>query len=134
MKGVDTNVLVRYLVRDDPDQTAVADRFIEGDCTADAPAFIAHIVLCELVWVLSSGYGYRRSDALKVVEQMLRVAQFRIESLQTVWQALADAREGTADFSDYLLARANGSRGCKYTVRFDKKAGDHEMFQLLRSI
>ena len=131
MKGLDTNVLVRYVVRDRPDQTALSDRFIESECTVDTPGFVAHIVLCELVWVLTSGYGYSRRDSLKVLEQMLRVAQFRIESPQIVWQALADVRARPADFSDFLLARFNKAHGCEYTATFDKKAGGSEMFRLL---
>lgn len=132
MKGLDTNILVRYLVRDEPNQTALANRFIETKCTAEAPGFISHIVLCELVWVLTSGYGYRLYDSLKALEQMLRVSQLRIESPQIVWQALTDTRKGRADFSDYLLARANSAHGCEYTATFDKKAGGHEMFQFLK--
>ncbi len=50
MTGLDTKVLVRYIVRDDPIQTRAADDLIEGQ--PDAPAFINHIVLCEIVWVL----------------------------------------------------------------------------------
>lgn len=133
MKGLDTNILVRYLVRDDSPQTALAERFIETECTVESPGFISHIVLCELAWVLTSGYGYSQHDSLKALQQMLRVTQFRIQSPQIVWQALADTRKGRADFSDYLLARANSSHGCEYTATFDKKAGGHEIFRLIRT-
>ncbi len=133
MKGLDTNILVRYLVRDEHHQTTLADRFIETECSAETPGFISHIVLCELVWVLTSGYDYSPGDALKVLEQMLRISQLRIESPQIVWQALADTRKGRADFSDYLLARINRMHGCEYTATFDKKASDHEMFRLLHT-
>jgi predicted nucleic-acid-binding protein len=88
--------------------------------------------LCELAWVLISGYGYGQQDALRALEQILRVTQFRAESPQIVWQALADTRKGQADFSDYLLGRANRANGCEYTATFDKKAGKHEIFRLIR--
>ena len=131
MIGLDTNILVRYLVRDDADQTALADRFIETECSAETPGFVCHIVLCELIWVLSAGYGYSRQTSLQVIEQMLRVKQFRIESPQTVWQALNDTRNGRADLSDYLLARNNLAHGCRFTATCDKKAGGHEIFRLI---
>ena len=131
MKGLDTNVLLRYLVRDDPAQTALADRFIETECTLETPGFVQHIVLCELAWVLTSGYGYSRHDSLMALEHMLRIAQFQVESPQIIRQALADSRKGRADFSDYLLARVGKAHGCEYTATFDKKAGSHEIFRLL---
>lgn len=133
MKGLDTNILIRYLVRDDRHQTTLADHFIETECTMETPGFISHIVLCELTWVLMSGYRYSQHDSLKALEQMLRVTQFQIESPQVVWQALADTRKGHADFADYLLARSNSAHGCEYTATFDKKAGKHEMFRLIRT-
>lgn len=57
MLGVDTKLLVRYIVRDDPRQTAMATRFIERLLARENPGFIGNIVLCELVWVLESVYG-----------------------------------------------------------------------------
>ena len=62
MKGLDTNVLVRYLVQDDPKQAALATRYIERHCTADNPCFIGQIVLCELAWVLESNYQQSRTE------------------------------------------------------------------------
>ncbi len=52
MIGLDTNVLVRYLTQDDPQQSARANNLIETQCTKNEPGWIALIVLCELVWVL----------------------------------------------------------------------------------
>lgn len=52
MIGLDTNALVRYVVRDDAQQTAAATRLIESSCKTNDPGLIALVVLCELVWVL----------------------------------------------------------------------------------
>jgi predicted nucleic-acid-binding protein len=51
--GLDTNILVRYIVRDDEAQTELATHLIETKCTREQPGFIALLVLIELVWVLS---------------------------------------------------------------------------------
>ncbi len=69
MIGLDTNVLIRYIVRDDQRQAAAATRLIESRCTPDDPGLINRIVLCELVWVLSRGYGYDRQMTARVVRR-----------------------------------------------------------------
>lgn len=60
MTGLDTNVLVRYIVQDDAKQARLATRHLESQCTPDSPGRINVIVLCELAWVLARGYGYDR--------------------------------------------------------------------------
>jgi len=62
MIGLDTNILIRYLTQDDPEQSKKATREIEKRLNAGDEFFIADIVLCELVWVLESAYGYDRQE------------------------------------------------------------------------
>ncbi len=66
MIGFDTNVLVRHLVQDDPRQSRKATQVIAKQCTRDDPGFISRIVLCELVWVLESAYGYSKDTIVAV--------------------------------------------------------------------
>ena len=61
--GIDANVLVRHLVKDVPDESERASRFINERCTVENPGFINHIVLCETVWVLRRAYKNRESLA-----------------------------------------------------------------------
>lgn len=130
MTGLDTNVLVRYLVQDDAEQAASATRLIEA-CSRESPGYVGHIVLCELVWVLEDCYHQAKPAILGVLEKVLSVAQLEVESPALVWLALEDYREGSADFSDHLLARANLGSGCADTVTFDRKAGRSPGFRLL---
>ena len=67
MIALDTNVLVRFIVRDEERQTAAATRLIEDRCSAETPGLVSPIVLCELVWVLTSGYGYKREMVVRVL-------------------------------------------------------------------
>jgi predicted nucleic-acid-binding protein len=131
LKGLDTNVLVRYIVQDDPRQAAVATDFIERQCTAESPCFIGHIVLCELAWVLESNYRQSRSEIADVIEALMQVGQLEVMEPDVVWRALLDYRNSNVDFPDYLLARVNNSQGCTATLTFDKKAGLQPPFQLL---
>ena len=130
MRGIDTNVLVRYLVQDDAEQGRKAARFIGQTCSAENPGLINRIVMCELVWVLESAYGYARSPIALAIEQILRTAQFRIEDHSEVWSSLREYRNG-ADFSDALIATVNRRLGCIETVTFDRKAGRRQGFKAL---
>jgi predicted nucleic-acid-binding protein len=131
MIGLDTNVLVRHLVQDDPGQSRKATQVIAKQCTRDDPGFINRIVLCELVWVLESAYGYSKDTIVVVLEKLLRTSQLKIEDTQSVWTAFRLYQKGKADFADCLLGTTNRFGGCTETVTFDQAASKLEDFQLL---
>jgi predicted nucleic-acid-binding protein len=116
MTGLDTNVLVRYLVGDDPVQTARARRELERD----ERFLVDSVVLCELVWVLESGYGFSRTEIAGALERILAIAQFEIEGKDLALAALDDFHGSTADFSDCLLGRRNRAAGASETLTFDR--------------
>ncbi len=130
MKALDTNVLVRFLVGDDRAQRARAARFIRTECSQDDPCFINRIVLCELVWVLESSYGYRRDRIAAALNQVLRARQLHIENLAEAWTALREYESG-ADFADSLIAAINRAAGCDYTATFDRRASRVPGFRVL---
>jgi len=131
MKGLDTNVLVRYLAQDDPAQARKATRFIEEWCTPENPGYINSIVLCELVWVLESTYEYPRQDIAAGLEKILRISGFQIDNGLAAWAALRQYQRTNADFSDCLLGMLNRAGGCMHTVTFDRKASRLAEFTLL---
>lgn len=90
MKGIDTNVLVRYLVQDDPQQARRASLFMTKECSTEDPGLVNRVVLCELVWVLESAYGYPRSRIVLALESILRTAQLKVEDHQEAWSALRE--------------------------------------------
>lgn len=121
MYALDTNVLVRYVVRDDDAQTQKVSDYIEA-LTLDTPAFISNIVLCELCWVLKSAYGVSRQDCATAIEAMLEVPVFQFESHRACSVALDAYRSGTADFSDFLIREIANDFHCVGVKTFDKKA------------
>lgn len=129
MIGLDTNVLVRYLVQDDKAQAAAATRLIEGGDTF----LINTIVLCELVWVLESCYGIKRKGIHQVIEKILSTRQLAVENSDLAWKALDDFIHTEADFSDCLLGIINQTQGCKHTVSFDRDTKKLTSFQVLAS-
>jgi len=122
MIGLDTNVLVRYFVADDEEQGARAQRLIESRCTAEDPGFVDRVALCELIWVLSRGYGYRRSDVARVIAGLLGSSDVIVEDPDAVRNALRAYERGGADFSDALIGYVNIARGCEVTATFDRQA------------
>ena len=116
MTGLDTNVLLRYLLRDDLAQAGRADHEIERD----ERFLIDGIVLCEMVWVLEVGYGFSRGDVAAALERILATAQFEIDAKDLALAALDDFRGSTADFSDCLIGRRNRAAGAQETVTFDR--------------
>ena len=122
MIGFDTNVLVRYIVQDDPVQADAATRLIESRCTAQTPSYVSVLVLMELVWVLTTAYRYKKSTVAAVIAQILRTAEFMVEDRDTVWAALRTFEARTAEFADCLIASRNHARGCAETYTFDRRA------------
>jgi predicted nucleic-acid-binding protein len=119
--GIDTNVLVRYLVEDDPQQAATAARFITNECSSDDPGLVNRIVLCEVVWVLETAYGYPRDKVALALESILRTAQLLVEDHSEAWSSFREYQDG-ADFADAFIAAVNRRLGCDRTVTFDRKA------------
>jgi len=134
LKGLDTNILVRYLINDDIKQSKQAAAFIESNCTENTPCFIGHIVLCELAWVLESNYLQTRAQIAFIIEGLLKSGELEVMNPNVVWSALHDYRLSNADFPDHLLARANKSKGCDVTVTFDKKAAKQPAFELIELV
>ena len=122
MIGLDTNVLVRYIVEDDPAQAELSRLAIEDRCSDEAPGFVSLMVLCELVWVLQRAYNCTRNQVGEVVMNLLLTETLLIEHHDIAWQAYHDYNEGIADYADCLISRLNRDAGCATTFTFDKKA------------
>jgi predicted nucleic-acid-binding protein len=131
MRGLDTNVLVRYLTADDAKQTALAEKLLEQASEAGQPLFIPVLVLCELVWVLARCYGQAKAQIIDVIEHILEAEQFRIEGDLIVRRGLDAYRGGKADFADYLIGEICRKAGCEDCVTFDRGLKSAAGFTLL---
>lgn len=131
MNGLDTNVLVRYLVKDDVRQAKIAADAIKKTITSGGRCFINHIVLCELAWVLESAYGYTDKEISDTLEKILMTRQFEIESKDILHQALNDYSSGRGDLADHLIGRINQAEGCSTTLTFDRELKNCSIFRVL---
>lgn len=121
MFALDTNVLVRYIVRDDEQQTQDATAFIDA-LTPEEPAFVSVVVLCELCWVLRSTYGAGRTECADAIDAILEVPEFEFEDLDLCTLAVRAYRLGLADFSDYIIRETAAHARCIGVKTFDKRA------------
>jgi predicted nucleic-acid-binding protein len=122
MIGLDTNLLVRHLVADDPAQAQRAERFLAERCSAAEPGFVNRIVLCELAWTLDRTYGYARADIAHLIEQLLLARELQVEDRDEARAAVRAYRGGKLGFADALIAESNRVHGCEATATFDRKA------------
>lgn len=122
MIALDTNVLVRLLVRDDEEQFARAARLIRREAHAGEPAYISLLVLLETEWVLRSRYKLSKPEILATFAEILSAADARIENEGSVEEALATWEESTAQFADCLIGAHHRTLGCSATATFDAGA------------
>lgn len=132
MIGLDTNVVVRYLVQDDRSQSAAATRLMERVLSAERPGLITAVTLCEIVRVLAECYDADRGRIASVIEGLLASRQLVVEEADIVWNALGDWRTSSADFSDALIGRQVIARGGEKIVTFDRAAAKLPGFELLK--
>jgi len=118
MAAVDTNVLVRLLVADDPSQTRRALSFLE----ARRPLWVSTVVLVETVWVLTAVYGWSKAQILAMLETTSNSRDFTLQSVETVRAAIAAYASGKADFSDCLALELARSEDHLPFATFDKAA------------
>lgn len=132
MIGVDTNLIVRIVARDDATQSPAAKEFVTREFEANGPVFVNSVVLAELVWVLESRYGFGAVGIASAVGTLLDSDEFRVDEAEATRTALAAyAREGKG-FADLLIAQLNLTRGCRATATFDKRAAKSDGFVLVR--
>jgi|JI10StandDraft_1071094.scaffolds.fasta_scaffold169341_4 predicted nucleic-acid-binding protein len=122
MIGIDTNVLLRFLLKDDARQSARAARFMRDEISAAQPGYVSLVTLLEVVWVLDSLYGFNAEQQMAVVEDLLAVESLEIAERVAVARAVATSRDRRADFQDCLVAILGESAGCSATVTFDTRA------------
>jgi predicted nucleic-acid-binding protein len=121
MIGLDTNVLVRYIMQDDVKQSALATRIIESRST-ESRGFIPLVSVVELFWVMSSAYELNRDQLVEALEGLLRTKELVVERAEIVWKALRKFQSANVDFADCLIERSAAAMGCEKTMTFDRVA------------
>ena len=129
MIGLDTNVVVRYLVQDDLDQSAAASAVIE-DLTETNPGYLSLVTVVELYWVLRRAYQVGEDRCADLLEGLLDARELRVGQDEVVRAALTASRGGL-DFADAVIAELGRVAGSEHTVTFDQHAARDGAMQLL---
>lgn len=128
MIALDTNVLVRFLVRDDAAQARRAKALVDRLSESEERAYVSDIVLCELVWVLARSYRFERPRIAAALDGLARSRQLRFDSVDHVLRATAAYERGRGDFSDYLIREHARAAECDEIVTFDRTLQEEELF------
>ncbi len=120
MIGIDTNVLVRFLVDDEPEQNRAARRFF-SERTAEDPAYVSAIVIAETMWVLNKRLKYPMPVIMDVLHNLLAADGVVIEYADQL-SVLFSQADPVGDLPDYLISWSARAAGCGRTVTFDKTA------------
>ena len=129
MIGVDTNVLVRFVVDDDALQAKRADALFRRAIAKGERVFISDAVLCELVWVLDAAYRFRRTEIAEALANLIRATGVEIDDSDVVHAALAAFRVGRGDFADYVIRDRALGTGCSSIATFDKRLWSERGFE-----
>jgi len=122
MIGIDTNVLVRFLVQDDEAQFEKARRLIKREVAAGRKVFVNQLVLLEAEWVLRSRYAVSKVQIIEAISGLLDSAEIQFEDEPAIEEALFYWKDNAADFADCLIGAKNRRLGCRATATFDVKA------------
>ncbi len=122
MLGIDTKVLVRFLVRDHKGQFEKARRLIKREVGAGEDVLISLLVLLETEWVLRSRYRLEKGEIMDAISGLLDTAEIAFEDEHAIEEALYIWKDRGADFADCLIGARHRRLGCRATATFDVKA------------
>jgi predicted nucleic-acid-binding protein len=128
--GIDTNLLIRLAMQDDPIQCAKVDLFMAG-LSRQEVSFISLVTLVESVWVLGKVYNRSKSDIAQFVQGLLDAPELKMEGAEAVSQALQRFKASTVGFADCLIERSGALAGCRETVTFDQDASKFAGMRLI---
>ncbi len=131
MKGLDTNVVLRYLLQDDRAQAATVNKLMEQLGGPDGPGFISLPTMLEVAWVLRSRYRMARSEVATALDSLLSTDALLIQNERELFTAVASLREDLGSFEDALIGALGQWIGCTVTLTFDKKASRLPGFELV---
>jgi len=130
MIGLDTDVMVRYIMQDDLKQSPLATRLVESR-SVESRGFVPLVSVVELFWVMSSAYELDRGQLIAALEGLLRSKELVVERAEIVWKALRVFQTANVDFADCLIERSAAAAGCERTMTFDRGAAKNAGMTLL---
>ena len=132
MKALDTNVLVRFLVKDDEHQADIVYKLFKKAEMDKDTLYIPLLVVLETIWVLESVYKISRPDILDSINALVLMPILDFEAQSAILSFISSAQSNEVDLADLLIAHSTKTAGCEYVLTFDKRAADYTLFKLLK--
>jgi predicted nucleic-acid-binding protein len=129
--GLDTNMVLRYLLQDNEKQTRLANEVIDSRLSEQEPGFLSLACVMEIVWVLRS---LLRQSAVQIaahLEGLLAADSLLVQNEQQVFEAAFALKRGTGEFEDALIGALNAWAGCDRTFTFDRRVGRLTGFEVI---
>lgn len=122
--GLDTNVVLRYLLNDDKKQAAIAARIIEDTCGEGTIGYINFAVFIEVCWVLLESKKIKLDKVrfVTAIDRLLTYKNLQFEHVDVIRQALYEIGKVNSDIGDILIGFVNMKKQCITTLTFDKAA------------
>ncbi len=132
MIALDTNVLLRILLNDDPKQSRQAEAVVARAIGLGQGILLSDIVLSEVEWVLTSTFGLPRARVTETLRRLLAGTEFTFANRAAVGAAVASYEQGKAELSDYLIGATATAAGASTTFTFDRDLRSSDDFTLVQ--
>jgi predicted nucleic-acid-binding protein len=120
MIGIDTNILLRLWLNDDPAQNRRIDALLAEHGRTPGSLLVTDVVLAEAVWTLRAAFDQDKAAQLIAVRSLLGETAFAFEDREAVGHAVELFERGTCGFSDCLVVAKHAQQGCDFTATFDR--------------
>jgi predicted nucleic-acid-binding protein len=132
MKGIDTNILIRFLIGDDEQQAKKVYNIFKKVESEKNELFVPLLVILELIWVLESVYEIPRTEILDSISELILMPILKFEHQSALQQFTHAAQGNRHDLSDLLIAYSAKAQGCETVITFDKEASQFNLFELAK--
>jgi predicted nucleic-acid-binding protein len=120
MIGLDTNILLRLWLNDDPAQNKRIDALLAEHGSTPESLLVTDVVLVEAVWTLRSAFDQDKAALLIAVRSLLDETAFAFEDREVVSKAVLLFEQSSCGFSDCLIVATHAQLGCEFTATFDR--------------
>ena len=120
MIGLDTNILLRLWLNDDPAQNKRIDALLAEHGSTPESLLVTEVVLAEAVWTLRSAFDQDKVAQLIAVRSLLDETAFAFEDREVVSKAVILFEQSSCGFSDCLIVAKHAQLGCEFTATFDR--------------
>ncbi len=120
MIGLDTNILLRLWLNDDPAQNKRIDVLLAEHGNTPGSLLVTDVVLAEAIWTLRSAFDQDKASQLLALRSLLDETAFAFEDREAVHRAVLLFEQGTSSFPDCLVVAKHERHGCDFTATFDR--------------